>query len=477
LVRIDPHGPGITRVRDTDGVRYLDPAGAEITDAATLDRIRALRVPPAWAEVWISPDPVGHIQATGTDSKGRLQYLYHQLWREQRDAQKFGHMLRFADALPRLRTATTADLRHRGLTRDRVVASVVRLIDLGMFRIGGERYAELDHHYGAITLQKQHVRVTRDGILFDYTAKWGKQRTIVIKDSLVQPTVRALARVDNDLDPLWCYEQDGRWHILHSRDVGNYIAARAGGHFTAKEFRTWNATVLMALALANAGPSSTAADRKRTIAASVREVANWLGLPGALFARVRVQTLEFVRVDGPHHPRRERLLEEAADPPGAVPGRGDLYERGAVSRGDRGRRDQAGAGIGLGQDPARFGFVHPHPVLAGTSARGHREPRDRAGPDAPGFHSETRERRRQVTRVVIAHVRDIPVDLIGRCIDRTLSGDHDFRHAGLSITAGQVRDVSAEAPSPRSGWEPFLCIPYDQFLRRPIGAPGGEYAR
>jgi DNA topoisomerase IB len=186
-------------------------------------------------------------------------------------------MLRFADALPRLRTAATADLRHRGLTRDRVVASVVRLIDLGMFRIGGERYAELDHHYGATTLQKHHVRVTRDGIRFDYTAKWGKQRTIVIRDNLVQPTIRALARVDNDLDPLWCYEQDGRWHILHSRDVGNYIAARAGGHFTAKEFRTWNATVLMALALANAAPSSTLPGRQRTVAASVREVANWLG--------------------------------------------------------------------------------------------------------------------------------------------------------------------------------------------------------
>src|SRR6185437_11783321 len=172
---------------------------------------------------------------------------------------------------------TTADLKDRGLTRDRVAAGVVRLIDLGLFRIGGERYAELDHHYGATTLQKQHVRVTRDGILFDYIAKWGKQRTIVIRDSLVQPTVRALARVDNDLDPLWCYEQDGRWHILHSRDVGNYIAARAGGHFTAKEFRTWNATVLMALALANAGPSPTLPGRKRTIAASVREVATWLG--------------------------------------------------------------------------------------------------------------------------------------------------------------------------------------------------------
>jgi len=277
LVRSDPHGPGITRVRDGDGFRYLDPAGAEIGDVATLDRISALRIPPAWADVWISPDPLGHIQATGTDSKGRLQYLYHQLWREQRDAQKFGHMLRFAGALPGLRTATAKDLRHRGLTRDRVVASVVRLIDLGLFRIGGERYAELDHHYGATTLRKQHVRVTRDGISFDYTAKWGKERTIVIRDNLVEPTIRALVRSDNELDSLWCYEQDGRWHTMHSRDVGNYIATQAGGHFTAKEFRTWNATVLMALALANAAPAATLSGRKRTVAAGVREVATWLG--------------------------------------------------------------------------------------------------------------------------------------------------------------------------------------------------------
>jgi DNA topoisomerase I len=277
LARSDPHGPGISRVRDKDGFRYLDPAGAEIGDAATLDRIGALRIPPAWADVWISPDPLGHIQATGTDSKGRLQYLYHQLWREQRDAQKFGHMLRFASALPGLRTATARDLRHRGLNRDRVVASVVRLIDLGLFRIGEERYADLDHHYGATTLRKQHVRFTRDGIMFDYTAKWGKERTIVITDDLVRPTIRALARSDNDLDTLWSYEQDGRWRVLHSRDVGNYIALRAGGHFTAKEFRTWNATVLMALALANAAPATTPSGRKRTIAASVREVANLLG--------------------------------------------------------------------------------------------------------------------------------------------------------------------------------------------------------
>jgi DNA topoisomerase I len=301
LVRSDPHGHGITRVRDEGGFRYLDPSGNQITDAATLDRIQALRIPPAWADAWISPDPAGHIQAMGTDSKGRLQYLYHRLWREQRDAQKFGHMLRFAGALPRLRTATANDLRHRGLTRDRVVASVVRLIDLGMFRIGGERYAELDHHYGATTLRKQHVRFTRDGITFDYVAKWGKQRTIVIRDNLVQPTIRALVRADNDLDTLWSYEQDGRWHILHSRDVGNYIVTRAGGHFTAKEFRTWNATVLMALALANAGPSSTPPGRKRVIAASVREVADWLGDTPAVARSSYIDPRLIVRYESDGH--------------------------------------------------------------------------------------------------------------------------------------------------------------------------------
>src|SRR6266576_3584197 len=211
LVRIDPHGPGITRVRDADGVRYLDPAGAQITDAATLDRIRALRIPPAWTNVWISPDPLGHIQATGTDSKDRVQYLYHRFWREQRDAQKFGHMLRFADALPGLRTAAADDLRHRGLTRDRVAAGVVRLIDLGLFRVGGERYAELDHHYGATTLLKQHVRLIRGGMMFDYIAKAGQHRTITISDREVLPTVRALAGQDNGLEPLFCYEHGDAW--------------------------------------------------------------------------------------------------------------------------------------------------------------------------------------------------------------------------------------------------------------------------
>jgi DNA topoisomerase-1 len=277
LTRSDLRSRGIVRERSSAGFRYRDPSGADITQGETLRRIGALAIPPAWQDVWISADPLGHIQATGVDGRGRTQYRYHQLWREQRDAQKFVHMLRFASALPELRAATLHDLSRRGLGRDRVVAGAVRLIDLGLFRIGGEKYAELDHHYGATTLQKRHVTVTRDGMTFDYIAKEGKHRAITVRDQVVLPTVRALARSDNGLDSLFCYARGDDWHALHSRDVSNYIAARAGAHFTAKEFRTWNATVLMALVLASAGPSPTERSRKSAIAAGFRVVAGWLG--------------------------------------------------------------------------------------------------------------------------------------------------------------------------------------------------------
>jgi DNA topoisomerase IB len=277
LVRSDPRAPGITRQRGPEGTVYLGPSGALVTQADTLRRIRALAIPPAWTRVWISPDPLGHIQATGVDSRGRTQYRYHQLWREQRDAQKFAHMLRFAGALPVLRTATAADLGRDDLDLDRVAAGVVRLIDLGLFRIGGEKYAELDHHYGATTLLKEHVTVTGEGLRFDYIAKEGKHRAVTVTDPAVLPTVAALVSSDNGLDTLFCYSRAGSWHALHSRDVSGYIAVRAGAHFTAKEFRTWNATVLMALALASAGPAATERARKSAIAAGIREVAEWLG--------------------------------------------------------------------------------------------------------------------------------------------------------------------------------------------------------
>jgi DNA topoisomerase-1 len=277
LIRSDLHGPGIIRERSSGGFRYYDPSGAEVTDPDTLRRIGALGIPPAWKDVWISPDPLGHIQATGVDSRGRTQYRYHQVWREQRDAQKFAHMLRFAEALPTLRSATVRDLGGRHLDRDRVTAAAVRLIDLGLFRIGGERYAELDHHYGATTLQKHDVTVTRDGIAFDYIAKEGKRRTITVTDRGVRSVVRALVSSDNSSGSLFWFQDGDTWRPLRSHEVSSYIATRAGGHFTAKEFRTWNATVLMALLLANADPAPTERSRKSAITGAVRGVADWLG--------------------------------------------------------------------------------------------------------------------------------------------------------------------------------------------------------
>src|SRR5580704_9438254 len=277
LTRSDPHGPGISRRRDSSRFRYDDPSGAPVTDAETLLRIKALAIPPAWTNVWISPDPLGHIQATGMDSRGRTQYRYHELWRELRDAQKFDHMLRFAGALPVLRDATIHDLGRRGLDRPRVAASAVRLIDLGLFRLGGERYADLDHHYGAATLQKRHVTVKRGGAVFDYVAKEGKERAITVTDRAVLATLRLLTDSDNGLDALFCWQDGAGWHQLHSHDVSAYIAGHASGHFTAKEFRTWNATVLMALQLANAGPPASDRDTRRAVNAGIRSVAEWLG--------------------------------------------------------------------------------------------------------------------------------------------------------------------------------------------------------
>jgi DNA topoisomerase-1 len=277
LTLSEPRGPGIKREAIREGFRYRDIWGHEVTGSQALRRIAALTIPPGWKDVWISPDPLGHIQATGVDGRGRTQYLYHQLWREQRDTEKFAHMLRFAAALPALRTATVRDLGGSQLDRDRVAAGAVRLIDLGLFRIGGERYAELDHHYGATTLQKRDVRVKRDSVVFDYIAKEGKRRVITVADQTIRPTVRALVRSGNDLGSLFCFQDGSTWRPLHSHEVSSYIVRHAGGHFTAKEFRTWNATVLMALFLANAEPSPTVRSRQSTIAASIRSVATWLG--------------------------------------------------------------------------------------------------------------------------------------------------------------------------------------------------------
>jgi len=279
LHRSDVHAPGYARRPAPDGgFAYFDLASAPLADAAQVDRIRRLAIPPAWRDVWISPDPAGHIQATGVDTRGRRQYRYHALWRAERDAEKFGHMLVFASALPRLRRACHAGLSRPHLDRDRVSACAVRITELGMFRIGSERYAMEDHTYGVTSIEKRHLRVGPRQAVFDYTAKFGKRRTVRIVDRDVVHTLRALRREgDPEVPALFTYRHGDRWHHLTTDELGAYVREQAGGHFTVKEFRTWNATLLMALALSSVPPTNSLRLRRRAVVAGIREVAAWLG--------------------------------------------------------------------------------------------------------------------------------------------------------------------------------------------------------
>ena len=252
--RSDPSGPGLRRIRRGRGFSYCDEAGDAITDEAELERIKALVIPPAWKDVWICADERGHIQAVGTDAAGRRQYLYHDDWRAQRDRAKFKRLPEFAAKLPQARKALEADLGLDGLVRERVMACAVRLLDIGMFRVGGEDYAEENESYGLATIQKQHVRIRRGSVIeFDYIAKGGAQRTYPIEDRLVVPTVRALKRRrGNPEDELLAYRESGSvWRDVTSADINAWLKELLGDDYTAKDFRTWNGTVLTAMYLAD----------------------------------------------------------------------------------------------------------------------------------------------------------------------------------------------------------------------------------
>ncbi|HYW27708.1 MAG TPA: hypothetical protein VE953_26285 [Terriglobales bacterium] len=276
--RSDVHGPGYRRGPLDGGFAYRSPSGAEVSEPDTLARIRALAIPPAWRDVWISPDPFGHIQATGVDARGRLQYRYHAQWRAERDAEKFEHMLVFAHALPGLRDVEAQHLAGHALDRLRVAACAARVTELGLFRIGSERYAREDHTYGVSSLERRHLRFRAGEAVFDYVAKAGKRRTVRIADAAVVRTLRALERSPAELDHLFVFQSGGGgWRHLTTEELAAYLHEQAGGHFTVKEFRTWNATLLAALALSGAEPTDSLRARRRNAVAAVRDVAAWLG--------------------------------------------------------------------------------------------------------------------------------------------------------------------------------------------------------
>ncbi len=274
--RSDPSGPGYTRVRRGKGFSYRDEGGDTIADEATLERIKALVIPPAWKGVWICADERGHIQAVGTDAAGRRQYLYHDDWRAERDRAKFKRLPEFAAALGPARKALEADLKLKGLTRERVMACAVRLLDIGMFRVGGEDYAEENESYGLATLQKRHVRVRKGAIEFDYVAKGGIDRIQTVEDKLVVPTVVSLKRRrGKPTDELLAYREGrGGWSDVTSAEINQWLKDLLGEEFSAKDFRTWNGTVLAAARLAE---RHDAKDRQKAVTAAIEEVSMILG--------------------------------------------------------------------------------------------------------------------------------------------------------------------------------------------------------
>lgn len=285
--RVDPSSdPGLTRLRRGRGFSYLDADGRGIEDEPTIDRIRALAIPPAWTEVWICTDPYGHIQATGIDAAGRKQYRYHDLWRRRRDAAKFDAMIAFARALPQLRRRVRDDLRGDAVDRMRVLACAVRLLDVGFFRIGSEDYAEQNETYGLTTLRRSHARVEDGVVVFDYPAKHGVRRVQQVLDEDAREIVCTLKRRRGGGPELLAFKEQRRWVDVKADDVNAYLKEAAGGDFSAKDFRTWNATALMAVALAvRAEQAGTRASRRRIVTAAVREVATFLGNTPAVCRR------------------------------------------------------------------------------------------------------------------------------------------------------------------------------------------------
>jgi DNA topoisomerase IB len=280
LRRADCSGPGIRRKRHGRGFTYFDDEGDRVDEPEVLGRIAELAIPPAWKDVWICPYPHGHLQATGTDAAGRKQYRYHDAWRTRRDNEKFETMVRFAKALPALRERVDEDLGDRAtLDRACVLACAVRLLERGFFRIGSEEYAVENESYGLATMRKHHVRLEPGGVMvFDYPAKSGQRLHKGVVDERVCDIVAALKRRRGGGPELLAYKQGRRWLDVRSEDINAYIKDATGGDFSAKDFRTWNATALAAVALGVSGEAArTKTARKAAVNRAIKEVAVYLG--------------------------------------------------------------------------------------------------------------------------------------------------------------------------------------------------------
>lgn len=265
-------------MRRGTGYQYIDTFGNTVEDAEIIARIRSLVIPPAWIDVWICPYPNGHIQAIGYDAAGRKQYLYHPHWRTLRDQLKFQHMIEFARCLPALRHWTKQSLMMSDMGRERVLATATRMLDRGLFRMGGEQYAARNATYGIATILKSHVRLgPNNQITFDFVAKHNKRQIHTIVDPDIYGVVEKLKRRRGGSPELLAFKAGGRWVDVRSTDINAFLGEATGGDFTAKDFRTWAATVMAGVSLAGKLDVQTASAKKMAVAAAVREVAAYLG--------------------------------------------------------------------------------------------------------------------------------------------------------------------------------------------------------
>lgn len=268
--------PGIIRERKGKGFRYLTPAGKPLTDEDDLERIRALGIPPAWTDVWISPHANAHLQATGRDAKGRKQYRYHERWRERRNLVKFSRMIAFGEALPALRERLENDLKRPALPREKVLAAVVQLLDTTHIRIGNAEYARSNESFGLSTLRDKHVQIEGTTMRFSFRGKSGKDHEVDLKDRRLARIVQMCRDVPGKA--LFQYiDEDGGHHPVTAGDVNTYLREITGQDFTAKDFRTWGGTLLAIRAFQACEPCETINQLKRSVSSVIKQVSEQLG--------------------------------------------------------------------------------------------------------------------------------------------------------------------------------------------------------
>ena len=268
--------PGIARRRSGTGFNYRDPEGRTIRDREVIGRVRALAIPPAWTDVWICPWPNGHLQASGRDARGRKQYRYHARWHQRRGTDKFDRILEFSEALPRLRRRCDEDLGRRGLPREKVLAAVVRLLELTLIRVGNDEYARLNRSFGLTTLRDRHARIEGSALRFRFRGKSGQSHEVGLRDRRLAALVRRCQELPGQ--ELFQFVDDaGEVRDIASDDVNAYIREASGGDFTAKDFRTWAGTVLAYRALRALQPGEGEREAKRNVVEAIRQTADSLG--------------------------------------------------------------------------------------------------------------------------------------------------------------------------------------------------------